>query len=179
LKVLLDAQFPHCFKVWFKPSPQALNSQRVLEYEWDTYNQSSVIFDFIQVGSTDQFIPNIKTRIDSVKPQQVVTLPAITRNKWYFISHSRDTVNNIASTSINGGAFITQPYTDDMVIIYFTRLRLSLGGINGTNSFSNQSQSSIGNFSLFNHPLTIREVKSIYDLDQDLYGPEIIIPPTR
>jgi hypothetical protein len=174
-----DGQFPHCFNVWFKLSSIALGSQPILEYGGDTSIQSKVIFDFIQVGSTDQFIPNITTRIDSVKPQQVVTLPAITRNEWYFISHSRDTVNKTTSTSINGGAFITQSYTDEMEILYLHRVRLLLGGVSGTNDVSNQSQSSIGNFSLFNHILSLKDVKSIYDFDKNLNDPEIIVEPTR
>jgi hypothetical protein len=114
-----------------------------------------------------------------VKPLQVVTLPAITRNIWYFISHSRDTVNKTTSTSINGGAFITQSYTDEMEILYLNRVRMFLGGVSATSDVSNQSQSSIGNFSLFNHILSLKDVKSIYDLDKNLYEPEIIVEPIR
>jgi hypothetical protein len=39
-------------------------------------------------------------------------------------------------------------------------------------------RASVGNFSLFHRPLSIREVKSIFDLDKDLYGPAVITPQT-
>ena len=57
--------------------------------------------------------------------------------------------------------------------VELTSVYLSLGGI-GVISSDFVQQSRIGNYSLFDRPLSIRDVKSIFDLDKDLYEPGII-----
>jgi hypothetical protein len=172
-----DSRFSHCFNVRFKLSSIALGSQPILEYGGDTSNQSSIVFNFLQVGDTDKFIPNIETHIHFSRPKNIVTLPAITRNEWCFISYSRDVINKVVNIAINGEAFTRQSHTEDMNITALSRLKMYLGGVEFTNSASLRSQSSVGNFSLFDRPLKLKEVKSIFDLDKGLYEPKIIITP--
>jgi hypothetical protein len=81
--------------------------------------------------------------------------------------------------SVNGGPFQSQSYTDEM-IIQTHRIVLGLGAVIVRALAFTDCKASFGNFSLFDRALSLREVKSIYDLDQDLYGGgAIIIPPTR
>jgi hypothetical protein len=61
------------------------------------------------------------------------------------------------------------------MLIQTNRIVISVGEAMA-NSFMHDAgcSESVGNFSLFHRPLSIREVKSIFDLDKDLYEPGII-----
>jgi hypothetical protein len=127
------------------------------------------LFILNQVGDTNKFIPNLKVLMDDPYPgyiavEQNIILPEIETDSWYFFSFNRDTINKVVNVSINGEAFITQSYIDEMNV-ELTNVYLSLGGI-GVISSSFIQQASIGNYSLFDRPLSIREVKSIFDLDK-------------
>jgi len=76
--------------------------------------------------------------------------------------------------SVNGGSFQTQSYIDEM-LIQTNRIVISVGEAMATSfMYDAGCSASVGNFSFFDRPLSIRDVKSIFDLDKDLYEPGII-----
>jgi hypothetical protein len=116
-----------------------------------------------QVGTSNKFIPNITTHINITDPDQIFTLPEITTDVWYFFSFNRDVVSKVVNVSINGEPFISQSYTNQMVLDSY--IQLSLGAIEMTSNRYTQP-SRIGNYSYFDRPLNLREVKSIFELDK-------------
>jgi len=172
MKGLTNVEFPHSFNCWFKLNQDASGLQHVLGYGSTVITKSYVMFIFNQVGDTNKFIPNLTTHITNTLSDQDFILPEIETDEWYFFSFNRDTINKVVKVSINGEPFMSQSYIDEMdVDISFSQL--SLGGVQISSVYNQQS--SVGNFSLFDRPLSIREVKSIFDLDKDLYEPGIII----
>jgi hypothetical protein len=66
------------------------------------------------------------------------------------------------------------------MVIQTNRIVFELGGVIVRDLVNvTDCNASFGNFSFFDHPLTIRQVQNIYDLDKDIYKTTAIIPPTR
>jgi hypothetical protein len=166
---LTNTQLPHNFNCWIKLHQEASGQQGILGYSGSINSEAYVIFYFDQVGDTNKFIPNITTHIGMYDPDEIFTLPEITTDEWYFFSYNRDVVNKVVNFSINGGPFITQSYTVQMNanLDFFI---MSLGAIETTSNRYIQP-SSIGNYSFFDRPLKLKQVKSIFDLDKKNYGP--------
>jgi hypothetical protein len=150
---LTSTQLPHSFNCWFKLNQDASGLQHVLGYGSTTISYSYVMFIFNQVGDTNKFIPNITTHINNIDPEQILTLPEIETDVWYFFSYNRDVVNKVVNFSINGEPFITQSYTIQMDVD-ISSAQVSLGGVQVSSVYNQQS--SIGNYSFFDRPLSIR-----------------------
>jgi hypothetical protein len=182
LKGFTDVQFQHTFNCFFKLSPDATLTQDILGYgsafDAGSGQYSHVRFEFTQTGDTDQFTPRIFTYLNtSIADQNFYPSTNITRDVWYFYSFQRDTVSKTMKLSVNGGSFQSQSYTDEMTI-QTDRIGIGLGAINIRPLGYLVCKASFGNFSLFNRNLSLKEVKSIFDLDKDLYGPAVITPQT-
>jgi hypothetical protein len=157
-----NTKFSHSFNGWIKLNQDASGPQHILGYGTAFSSKSKVLFILNQVGDTNKFIPNIKALMDDPYPgyiavEQNIILPEIETDSWYFFSFNRDTINKVINVSINGEPFITQSYIDEMNV-RLDYVYLSLGGL-GVISSNYIQQSRIGNYSLFNRPLSIREVK--------------------
>jgi len=158
-----NTKFSHSFNEWIKLNQDASDPQHILGYAFSS--KSKVLCILNQVGDTNKFIPNLKVLIDDPYPgyiavEQNIILPEITSDSWYFFSFYRDTINKVVNVSINGEPFMTQSYIDEMNV-ELINVYLSLGGI-GVVSSDKISQTRIGNYSLFDRPLSIREVKKYF-----------------
>jgi hypothetical protein len=165
-----NTKFSHSFNGWIKLNQDVSGTQHILGYGTAQSSFSKVLFTLNQVGDTNRFIPNLKAMMQDRSPatDKDFILPEIETDSWYFFTFNKDTINKVVNVSITGEAFITQSYIDEMNV-ELTNVYLSLLGGIGVISSDFVQQSRIGNYSFFDRPLSIREVKSIYDLDKDLY----------